>query len=178
MIIFLHSRCTYHVLTSCVLSNSLYISPASFGLEGFEDAVWEAIEDLLAISPNANKNHAPEDHSNSVDDDGDDYCKAITFIVAAPDLFTDPALLEGIPRALSPQAEFEPDKFQEFSSTLRGKLAMFSQVEGMPLNDTIELEAFHPLYRSDMKLNRRTKSSRPISLPMHFSFYKNWGQMI
>lgn len=165
MIIFLHSRCTYHVLTSCVLSNSLYISPASFGLEGFEDAVWEAIEDLLAISPNANKNHAPEDHSNSVDDDGDDYCKAITFIVAAPDLFTDPALLEGIPRALSPQAEFEPDKFQEFSSTLRGKLAMFSQVEGMPLNDTIELEAFHPLYRSDMKLNGRTKSSRPFPYP-------------
>ena len=159
MIIFLHVRYTY----SCAFSCSCFIlkSPASFGLEGFEDAVWEATEDLLAISPTI-KNHAPEDHSNSVDDDEDDYCKAITFVVAAPDLFTDPALLEGVPRALSPQAEFEPDKFQAFSSTLRGKIAMFSQVEGMPLNDTIELEAFHPLYRSDMKL--RT-SSRPFPYP-------------
>lgn len=150
-----------HILCIFLFYMYVYIhSPASFGLEGFEDAVWEATEDLLAISPNA-KNHAPKDHSNDVDDE-DDYCKAITFIVAAPDLFTDPALLEGVPRALSPQAEFEPDKFQAFSSALRGKIAMFSQVEGTPLNDTIELEALHPLYRSDMKLGT---SYRPFPYP-------------
>lgn len=106
------------------------VVPASYGLEGFEDAVWEATEDLMT-------------YSSSSSGTEEECCKAITFVVAAPDLFTDPSLLEGA----SPQAEFEPERFQEFSSTLREKMVLFSKLEGIPLDDDIQLTPFHPLWK-------------------------------
>jgi len=111
------------------------VIPASFGLEGFEDAVWAATEDLLGIAtPNG---------------EARDYCKAITFVVAAPDL-ADPILVEdSMPRS-SPQAEFEQTTFEIFSSSLREKLTMYSRVEGLPLlNDVIDLKPYHPLWKDD-----------------------------
>lgn len=116
------------------------VVPASFGSEGFEDAVWEATEGLMeqsATQENGTPNEAH--HSTSVTD----YCKSITFIVAAPDLFTDPSLLEG---GSSPQAEFEPDRFREFTATLREKMVLFSKMEGVPLDDAIQLAPFHPMW--------------------------------
>eukprot|EP00571_Detonula_confervacea_P009416 CAMPEP_0172327102 /NCGR_PEP_ID=MMETSP1058-20130122/58632_1 /TAXON_ID=83371 /ORGANISM="Detonula confervacea, Strain CCMP 353" /LENGTH=305 /DNA_ID=CAMNT_0013044053 /DNA_START=383 /DNA_END=1301 /DNA_ORIENTATION=- len=114
------------------------VVPASFGLEGFEDAVWEATDDLMqrsAVEPSGTEQHSSGEEY---------YCKAITFVVAAPDLFTDPTLLEGN----SPQAEFEPDSFHEFASTLREKLVMFSKMEGVSLlDDDIQLTSFHPLWK-------------------------------
>jgi hypothetical protein len=88
-------------------------------------------------------------------------CKAITFVVAAPDLFTDPTLFDdeiqqggssssrNEAMLRSPQAEFEPDRFREFASTIKEKLAIFSRAEDVPWLDekNIHLTAFHPLWR-------------------------------
>ena len=87
-------------------------------------------------------------------------CRAITFVVAAPDLFTDPTLVDdeiqqggssssrNEAMLRSPQAEFEPDRFREFASTIKEKLAIFSRAEDMPwLDENIHLTAFHPLWR-------------------------------
>eukprot|EP00579_Thalassiosira_antarctica_P002761 CAMPEP_0201876208 /NCGR_PEP_ID=MMETSP0902-20130614/7960_1 /ASSEMBLY_ACC=CAM_ASM_000551 /TAXON_ID=420261 /ORGANISM="Thalassiosira antarctica, Strain CCMP982" /LENGTH=320 /DNA_ID=CAMNT_0048403405 /DNA_START=31 /DNA_END=993 /DNA_ORIENTATION=+ len=118
------------------------VVPASFGLEGFEDAIWEATEDLMKRSTtNENTESSDTQYSST-----DEYCKAITFVVAAPDLFTDPILTEGGGER-SPQVEFEPDRFQEFASSLRGKIVMFSKMEGVPLDDAIKLTPFHPLWK-------------------------------
>ena len=119
------------------------VVPASFGLEGFEDAVWEATEDLMQCSTSTNNGSGTtEEHSS---DAKEEYCKAITFVVAAPDLFTDPSLMEG---ERSPQEEFEPDNCHAFSSTLREKLVMFSKMEGVTLlDDDIQLNSFHPLWK-------------------------------
>ena len=118
------------------------VIPASFGLEGFEDAVWSATEDLLGVAtPN-------EEAKRTSDDVEDDYCKAITFVVAAPDL-ADPILVEDSMPRLSPQAEFEQTTFEVFSSSLREKLTMYSRVEGVVplLNDMIDLKPYHPLWK-------------------------------
>ena len=120
------------------------VIPASFGLEGFEDAIWAATEDLLGVvTPN-------EEAKRTIDNnDEDDYCKAITFVVAAPDL-ADPILLEDSMPRLSPQAEFEQTTFKVFSSTLREKLTIYSSEEGLPLlNDMIDLKPYHPLWKDD-----------------------------
>jgi len=122
------------------------VVPASFGLDGFEDATWEATEDLIERSSSgsikSNESNSAEEH----------YCRAITLVVAAPDLFTDPTIhtKEGVVggmKSSSPQVEFEPDGFREFTSALRGKLVAFSKMEGVPLNDAIRLTPFHPLWR-------------------------------
>jgi hypothetical protein len=107
------------------------VVPASFGLEGFEDAIWEATEDLLTQTSS----------------DSDAKCRAVTFIVAAPDL-SDPILMEKGKE--SPQVEFEPDRFRSFALTLRDKLRVFSEIEGAPsLMDEIELMSYHPLWKKD-----------------------------
>jgi len=79
------------------------VVPASFGLEGFEDAIWEATEDVLTQSV-----HGEEEEMNHHDDSTTTKgkCRAVTFVVAAPDLM-DPILMEGGKE--SPQVEFEPD---------------------------------------------------------------------
>ena len=119
------------------------VIPASFGLEGFEDAVWAATEDLLGVvTPNG---EAKQD----IENDDNDYCKAITFVVAAPDL-ADPILVDDSMPRLSPQAEFEQTTFRVFSSSLREKLTLYSRVEGLPLlNDVIDLIPYHPLWKDD-----------------------------
>jgi len=116
------------------------VVPASFGLEGFEDAIWSATEDLLGVAtPNGEAARSTTDKN-----DEEDFCKAITFVVAAPDL-ADPILIEdSMP---SVQAEFEQTTFEKFSSSLREKLTMYSRVEGLPLlNDVIHLKPYHPLW--------------------------------
>ena len=114
------------------------VVPATYGLEGFEDAVWEATEDLMKCSANTFGN---ADHESSAEE----CCKAITFVAAAPDIFADPNLMEvGLS---SPQAEFEPDRFRVFSSTLREKIVLFSRMEDVPLDDAVQLTAFHPLWK-------------------------------
>ena len=134
------------------------VVPASFGLEGFEDTIWRATEDLLELNEEEEAAASTTKHSasssganNNIDDA---HCKAITFVVAAPDLFTDPTLLndEGddtVSPRLSPQAEFEPDTFRSFSSTLKERMTLFSKLEGVPLNDTIDLHSYHPLWRNE-----------------------------
>ena len=124
------------------------VVPASFGLEGFEDAIWEATEDLMKYTSSGSiADVTREDRIIAEENEG---CRAITFIVAAPDLFTDPSLLvmdgnAGPPS--SPQAEFEPGRFQEFASTIREKMVLFSKMEGVPLDDAIQVKRFHPLWR-------------------------------
>ena len=119
------------------------VIPASFGLEGFEDGIWAATEDLLGVTT------SNEEAKRTSDDVEDDYCKAITLIVAAPDL-ADPNLVEDSMSRLSPQAEFEQTTFEKFSSSLREKLTMYSRVEGLPLlNDVIDLKPYHPLWKDD-----------------------------
>mmetsp|Transcript_34165 Transcript_34165/g.71930 ORF Transcript_34165/g.71930 Transcript_34165/m.71930 type:complete len:370 (-) Transcript_34165:286-1395(-) len=134
------------------------VVPASFGLEGFEDAVWEATQDLIessSVSIQEQENtkeetaEPPRQNGSSI---SNEYCKAITFIVAAPDLFTDPTLLaEGENHHHhhpSPQMEFEPDRFREFvDSTLREKMRLFSQMEHVSLDNFVELTSFHPLWK-------------------------------
>lgn len=140
------------------------VVPASFGLEGFEDALWEATEDLLKCSSTPGKEEGLRAANNGRPDDG---CRAITFVVAAPDLFTDPTLLvEG--GTLSPQAEFEPDRFREFASTLREKMAAFSRMEGVSLDDDVELTPFHPLWTSNgsgVELEGRRASAASFPYP-------------
>ena len=135
------------------------VVPASFGLEGFEDTIWRATEDLLELNEEeeaaaSTTKHSSNTNGDAIDND-DAHCKAITFVVAAPDLFTDPTLLndEGddtVSPRLSPQAEFELDTFRSFSSTLKECMNLFSKLEGVPLlNDTIDLHSYHPLCRNE-----------------------------
>lgn len=108
------------------------VIPASFGLEGFEDAIWEATQEtLLSSLPN---DVTPKDPK-----------EAITFVVAAPDL-SDPILTEQNCKDSSPQAEFASDSFKAFADTLQDKLEMFSELEDMPLDDALTVETFHPLW--------------------------------
>ncbi len=109
------------------------VVPASFGLEGFEDAVWEAYEEEM-------------NHHDSASTKGKK-CRAVTFVVAAPDIM-DPNLMEG--SSASPQVEFEPDRFRIFASkTLSEKLKEFEEIEGVSLTDDIELTSFHPLWKNN-----------------------------
>jgi len=135
------------------------VVPASFGLEGFEDAVWEATEDLMERSVGMHEKAEPDAEGGSRKEG---YCRAITFVVAAPDLFADPTLAEG---ASSPQAEFEPDLFREFASALRGKLAMFSEAEGVPLDDAIRLTPYHPLWKAGDAESDGTSACMPFPYP-------------
>ena len=146
--IFLLSVCQYHVryynefmleeprssssTKECTTTRPLVrvkVVPASFGLEGFEEAVWEAYEEEM--------NHS---------DSNGKKCRSVTFVVAAPDIM-DPNLMEG--SSASPQVEFEPDRFRIFASTtLEEKLKEFEKIEGVSLTDDIELTSFHPLWKN------------------------------
>ena len=132
------------------------VVPASFGLEGFEDAIWEATEDLLELDGGAGvQSTAGATGQSSVHE----ACEAITFVVAAPDLFTDPILAEGGGKA-SPQAEFEPDRFGKFSSSLNEKMAAFSESYHVPLEETIRLTPFHPLWKQGSASGSRGEGAR------------------
>ena len=112
------------------------VVPASFGLEGFEEAVWEAYEEEM--------NHLNHDIASATKEKK---CRAVTFVVAAPDIM-DPNLMEG--SSASPQVEFEPDRFRIFASTtLEEKLKEFEEIEGVSLTDDIELTSFHPLWKNN-----------------------------
>lgn len=135
------------------------VVPASFGQEGFEEAVWEATEDLLVQSDTKGEASSTK------------RCKAITFVVAAPDLM-DPTLMEKGGRAYrSAQAEFDMDGFRAFTSTLMEKLVMFSKIEGIPLDDKIQLTPFHPMWRecvgegSGAELEGRQAVCKPFPYP-------------
>ena len=102
------------------------VVPASFGLEGFEEAIWEAYEEEMNL------------HDDWIGKEKKKKCKAVTIIVAAPDLTDDPNLttMEGtgadidIPKSSSsPQAEFEPDRFRMFVLSLDDKLREFEEEE-------------------------------------------------
>ena len=110
------------------------VVPASFGLDAFEDAVWEATEDLLTLT----------DDDESTTTTAKAKCRTVTFIVAAPDLM-DPILMESSKE--SPQVEFEPDRFRLFASSLTEKLREFSSFEGVSL-DKVDLTSFHPLWKN------------------------------
>ncbi|KAL3797970.1 hypothetical protein HJC23_013208 [Cyclotella cryptica] len=134
--------------SSCMSSSKplirVKVIPASFGLEAFEDAIWEAAQDLIPRSSIvATTDTAPAISKKST-------CKAITFVVASPDL-SDPILREknGGCSKSSSQAEFASDTFQSFASTLHEKLKMFSRMEEVALDDLIEVRAFHPLWKED-----------------------------
>lgn len=129
------------------------VVPASFGLDGFEDAVWEATEGMMGDTsvPGAEMNGATKSNEEG-------WCRATTFVVAAPDLFNDSSLVDdggeegggAPPRTTSPQAEFEPGSFREFSDSLGRKLDAFSRAEGLPgLSDAVKLTSFHPLWRDE-----------------------------
>ncbi|KAL7481684.1 hypothetical protein ACHAW6_008765 [Cyclotella cf. meneghiniana] len=128
-----HSSCTF----SSKPLIRVKVIPASFGLEAYEDAVWEAAQDLIPRTPMVA--HAKKST-----------CNAITFVVASPDL-SDPTLTEknGGCSKTSSQAEFASDSFFNFASTLHEKLRMFSRMEGVALDALIEVRAFHPLWRED-----------------------------
>jgi hypothetical protein len=81
--------------------------------------------------------------------------QSITLVVAAPDLFTDPILLDGI----SPQAEFESDRFRVFSSNLSEKLAMMISGGASSLHDDIRITAYHPLWRMSEQRNGEINAS-------------------
>jgi hypothetical protein len=115
------------------------VIPASFGLEGFEDAIWEATQEIL---PHSLSGETKESTSSSLMNNED---KVITFIVASPDL-SDPILTELDCKTSSPQAEFASDKFESFADTVQDKLELFSRLEGVPLDDAISVRAFHPLW--------------------------------
>jgi len=156
------------------------VVPASFGLDGFEDAVWEAADDALLFG----RRLLPVGATVST-------TTTMTLVVAAPDLFTDPALLSDDdrggggggggpsmrPRLSSPQAEFESDRFREFASDLEGRLEEYSRLVarggggggggggGLPTtssssslsatswsdDEEVQFATFHPLWRSDGK---------------------------
>lgn len=113
------------------------VVPASFGLEGFEDAVWEATEDLIINLEKVKTNYFPSVASTT--EKG--YCEAFTFVVAAPDLFTDPTLIEG-GKAESPQVEFEPSQFRGFTSAM---------IKCMPMDNPIKLTPFHPMWHDSQE---------------------------
>ncbi len=115
------------------------VVPASFGLEGFEDAIWEATENLLIR------------HYSDDEDKNTSAKEAVTFVVAAPDL-NDPILTErDNEKTKSPQAEFDPDGFRKFTAGLREKLQLFSKIEGGINEELLEnlicLTSHHPQWR-------------------------------
>ena len=115
------------------------VIPASFGLDGFGEAVWETTESMIMIKKKLGDKNTQNGQTN-------ESCPAVitTLVVAAPDLFTDPILLDGI----SPQAEFESDRFRIFCSNLKQKkLALISKNDGAVLNDDIHIASFHPFWR-------------------------------
>ncbi|KAL7537404.1 hypothetical protein ACHAWF_005753 [Thalassiosira exigua] len=122
------------------------VVPASFGLEGFEDATWEAAEDLLLPRGTREGSEPRADETSFTEAGG---CGSpVTLVAAAPDLFTDPFLSEESGGRGSPsQAEFAPDRFRDFMVSLREKLALFSETEGVRLDETVRLTPFHPLWR-------------------------------
>ena len=123
------------------------VIPASFGLDGFEEAIWEATESMLMTK----LSYTTSDYSKEYYD-----CRqSITLVVAAPDLFTDPILLDGI----SSQAEFESDRFRIFSSHLSEKLAMMISGGASSLHDDIRITAYHPLWRMSEQRNGEINSS-------------------
>lgn len=185
------------------------VIPASFGLEGFEDAIWEATEGYLMehataaaaaagcpendeddISSNTStgaSSTTPGAASTSTKSSGNSSCKAITFVVAAPDLFTDPLLLEDKERvagtrsgtdttnmndkdhaysiSASPQIEFEPDRFHDFALTLREKMELYSKMEqddknSLLLENVIELTPFHPLWKMEMSEGKKSGNAQ------------------
>ena len=135
------------------------VVPASFGLETFEDVVWEALEDLM-IEEEMN-------HSESGATTDKTECIAVTLVVAAADI-NDPILLaEGGKE--SPQAEFESDSFRAFSSTLREQLRAFSDIEDVPLIDEVELTSFHPLWKNSCAIDG-SGVERKIAGDCHFPY--------
>jgi len=125
------------------------VVPASFGLEGFEEAVWEAYEEEMNHHDHDNDDESTSNKNNKKT------CRAVTFVVAAPDL-TDPILMEDSYSA-SPQVEFEPDRFRSFALSLSEKLMEFERMEegsGVPSllmmmdssSNDVELTSFHPLW--------------------------------
>jgi hypothetical protein len=135
------------------------VIPASFGLDGFEEAIWEATESMLMNKlAHTTTTTATTSHTSKNDDDSNEYyCRqSITLVVAAPDLFTDPILLDGI----SSQAEFESDRFRIFSSHLSEKLAMMISGGASSLHDDIRITAYHPLWRmSERRRNGESNAS-------------------
>jgi len=113
------------------------VIPASFGLEGFEDVIWEATEEILSysLSNSSDRDNVPLDKDMT----------AITFVVASPD-FSDPILSEHRCKHSSAQAEFACETFKPFVDTLQDKLTDFSRLEDVPLDDAITVKAFHPLW--------------------------------
>ena len=134
------------------------VVPASFGLETFEDVIWEALEDLMIEEE---KNHS---ESGAATDEIE--CRAVTFVVAAADI-NDPILAEGGKE--SPQAEFESDSFRAFSSTLREQLRAFSDIEDVPLIDEVELTSFHPLWKNSCAIDG-SGVERKIAGDCHFPY--------
>ena len=133
------------------------VIPASFGLDGFEETVWEAAESMMMKRLADTYTHGQLQHGASMPSPTNQTCQAmITLVVAAPDLFTDPILLDGI----SPQAEFESDRFRVFSSNLSEKLALVTKGEGaVVLNDDIHFTTYHPLWRMSEPSERRSTIS-------------------
>mmetsp|Transcript_10629 Transcript_10629/g.15777 ORF Transcript_10629/g.15777 Transcript_10629/m.15777 type:complete len:339 (-) Transcript_10629:125-1141(-) len=131
--------------TECTTTRPLVrvkVVPASFGLEGFEDAIWEAYEEEM------NHHDDDDDDSTTTTSTKKNKCREVTFIVAAPDL-SDPILMEeGTSDSVSPQEEFEPDRFRLFASSLSEKLREFEEIEKVPLRDKVQLTSFHPLWKN------------------------------
>lgn len=137
------------------------VIPASFGLDGFEDAVWEATEDLLRLSGVFDSDVGVGEATvvdKSVTNNSKERAYSSTegaltrismFVVAAPDL-ADPILTEGGRAYPSPQAEFNPEAFSSFSSRLEEKLSILTMEEGFLSGETVQLTAFHPLWRESV----------------------------
>lgn len=117
------------------------VVPASYGLEGFEDALWEAAEDVLEHS-RASWRAAPGGTPRARRGEG---CTAITFVAAAPEAVAAAALTEG-GGAIPAPSEFEPEQFRGFAAATREKMELFSKAEGGPLSNAIELTPFHPVW--------------------------------
>ena len=117
------------------------VVPASYGLEGFEDALWEAAEDVLEHS-RASWRAAPGGTPRARRGEG---CTAITFVAAAPEAVAAAALTEG-GGAIPAPSEFEPEQFRGFAAATREKMELFSKAEGVPLSNAIELTPFHPVW--------------------------------
>ena len=150
------------------------VIPASFGLDGFEEAVWEATESMMMkkLSDKYTQNGEPHGGGGAIlQSPTNESCQAIitttTLVVAAPDLFTDPILLDGI----SPQAEFESDRFRVFSSELKEKkLALMSTMDdddgAVFLNNDIQLTSYHPFWRmSDSSDRSATSAGKQFPYP-------------
>lgn len=137
---FMVSDCSYIDSDDCSKQTlplvRVKVIPASFGLEGFEDGIWEATQDLI---PRCIGNQRKEAASSACK-------KAITFVVASPDL-TDPTLTSKDTPKSSSQTEFASESFREFTNSLEDKLKLFSKMEGMPVDEMVKLEAFHPMWK-------------------------------